>query len=296
MQPSDLKLDAACAETVKAAIGAFPEEKLVDGDIAVSVVDLDTHRKGSAHGAKSFYPASVVKFFYLVYAAHALEAGQIKLSDEASRAVRDMIVDSNNDATGYVVDWLCGTTPGPELPSDELKAWIEKRLAVNRWYTGLGFTGVNACNRTFNEGPYGRESQLLGSKLENRNKLTADACARLMADMMEGSLVAAKWNEWCKAFMRREVPADNPSADAQAKGFIGGVLPKGSTLYSKAGWVDSVRHDVAGCVFPDGRRYALAVFTARGKNTKLVSWVAGDLLRRLGLPTVTPPRYDADPD
>lgn len=293
-------LNVACQATVEAAVKAFPEEKLVDGDVAVTVHRLDPQAgrwsHGDLHGADPMYPASVVKFFYLVYAAHFLEAGKLKLSDEATRAVHDMIVDSNNDATGYVVDWLCGTTPGPELPPDDLKKWTAKRQAVNDWYKSMGYTGVNACNRTFNEGPYGRERQLLGEKYDNRNSLTTDACARLMSELMLGKAAGKEWTAWALKELHRDVPADKPDTNAQARGYTGAVLPPGSTLYSKAGWVDSVRHDVAGIVFPDGQQWVVAVFTKRGKNVKLVSWVVGDLLRRLGLPTVTPPPYDADPD
>ncbi|MBX3111451.1 MAG: serine hydrolase [Fimbriimonadaceae bacterium] len=300
LQTKSIDLDLACRETVAAAAKAFPDEKLAEGDVAVTVHHLDPKTKtwahGDYHGADSMYPASVIKFFYLVFAAHQLEQGKLKLSDEAARAVHDMIVDSNNDATGYVVDWLCGTTPGPELPPDELKKWVAKRQAVNNWYKSLHYTGVNACNRTFNEGPYGRESQILGEKLENRNSLNPNACARLMSELMLGKIVGPERTAWALKVLKRDVPADKADTDGQARGFTGAVLPKGSTLYSKAGWVDSNRHDVAGVVFPDGQEWVVAVFTKRGKNVKLVSWVVGDLFKRLGLPTVTPAPYEADPD
>ncbi len=293
-----VSMTAACQGAIADAAAAFPEEKLVDGDIAITIAKIDPKTKsleeGSVHGGQAFYPASVVKFFYLMYAAHRLDQGKIRLTEEAERAVRDMIVDSNNDATGYVVDWLCGTTPGPELPPDQLKKFIEKRNVVNRWYQSLGFTGVNACNRTFNEGPYGRETQLLGPKLEHRNSLTPDACVKLMSGLMLDKLVSKKEGDWARSFLKRDVPADNPKTNAQARGFIGSVLPKGSTLYSKAGWVDTVRHDVAGVVFPDGQEFAVAIFTKRGKNTKLVSWLAGDLFKRLGMPVVPPAPYEGD--
>ena len=66
------------------------------------------------------YPASIIKLFYLVAIWEWAKKGMIKTSPELERAIRDMIVDSSNDATSLVVDVLTGTS-GPELPSRPLK-------------------------------------------------------------------------------------------------------------------------------------------------------------------------------
>ena len=60
-------------------------------------------------------PASVVKLVYAVAVEQWLQRDLIPDSDELQRALRDMIADSSNDATGSVVDLLSGTTSGPEL-------------------------------------------------------------------------------------------------------------------------------------------------------------------------------------
>lgn len=75
----------------------------------------------SYRGIERIYPASVVKLFYLVAMAEWLEGGMVNDSPELDRAVRDMIVDSSNDATSLVVDILTGTSSGPMLPPDPLK-------------------------------------------------------------------------------------------------------------------------------------------------------------------------------
>ena len=61
------------------------------------------------------YPASVVKLIYAVAVERWQQRDLIPDSDELQRAMRDMIADSSNDATGLVVDLLTGTTSGPEL-------------------------------------------------------------------------------------------------------------------------------------------------------------------------------------
>lgn len=64
-------------------------------------------------GVERIYPASVVKLFYLVAVNEWLEKGMTSPSQELSRALKDMIVDSSNDATSLIVDILSGTTSGP---------------------------------------------------------------------------------------------------------------------------------------------------------------------------------------
>ncbi len=63
-------------------------------------------------GTERIYPASVVKLFYLVAVQEWLEKGMIQTSPELERALKDMIVDSSNDATSLIVDILSGTTSG----------------------------------------------------------------------------------------------------------------------------------------------------------------------------------------
>ena len=102
-----------------------------------------------------------------------------------------MIVDSSNEATQYVVDVLTHTTGGYELPPKEMEKWQHQRNAVNRYFTSLGYTNINVNQKTFCEDAYGRESASRGPKGENRNKLTTDATARLMMEIVTGKSVTA---------------------------------------------------------------------------------------------------------
>ena len=84
----------------------------------MTLVDLRDPQQpvqASYRGGEQIYPASVIKLFYLVAAHRWLEDGKLKDTEELRRAMRDMIVDSLNEATGYLVDCLTGTTSGPEL-------------------------------------------------------------------------------------------------------------------------------------------------------------------------------------
>ena len=142
----------------------------------------------SFRGNERVYPASVVKLFYLVAAHRWLEDKKVELTPELTRALRDMIVDSSNEATQYVVDVLTQTTSGYELPPKEMEEWQNKRNAINRYFSWLGYTNINVNQKTFCEDAYGRESVSRGPNGENRNKLTTDATARLLMEIVTGKV------------------------------------------------------------------------------------------------------------
>ena len=94
-------------------------------------------------GNERIYPASVVKLFYLVATHHLLQDKQIEDTPELRRALKDMIVDSSNEATQYIVDVLTQTTGGYELAAKEMEEWQYKRNAVNRYFTSQGYQNNN---------------------------------------------------------------------------------------------------------------------------------------------------------
>lgn len=256
--------------------------------LGIAVASLDRGRGsvalGAANGDATFYSASVVKLHFIAYAAKLLSDGKIRFTEEFDRAARDMIVESNNDATSLIVDTITGTTSGPELSGRALRSYAEKRNVVNRWLASLGLPNENACQKTYNEGPYGRESQFRdGGK--NSNRLTATGTARLMAAIALRSPelgIDAKWADWMDKYLRRPVPADQSEAAGQVRKFIGEAMPNGTILHSKAGWTSTTRHDVAWVKLPDGREYVFSIFTKNASNNQeILPSVARDLLAKL---------------
>src|SRR5262249_31267168 len=147
-------------EAARAALTRFADKKLTESQLSITLIDLRDPQhpaQASFRGNERIYPASVVKLFYLGAVHRWLEDKKILPTDELKRAVRDMIVDSSNEATQYIVDVLTQTTGGFELPPKEMADWQEKRNAVNRYYTSLGYTNINVNQKTFCEDAYGRE-------------------------------------------------------------------------------------------------------------------------------------------
>ncbi len=231
-------------------------------------------------GDQPIYPASVVKLFYLVAVQEWLEKGMISPSAELDRAVRDMIVESSNDATSLVVDVLTGTTSGPEISPAPFETWKTQRNLVNRYFQSLGwaeFDSINVNQKTWCDGAYGREKAFLGDRLENRNQLTPIATAKLLHSIIGGVTVSSERSQAMMALMQRDLDPIGLAADPenQVTGFLGAGLPQTARLWSKAGETSQVRHDAAYVELPDCRPYLLVVFTeGHSKNAAILPFVS----------------------
>ena len=236
----------------------------------------------SYRGVERIYPASVVKLFYLVAVQEWLETGMTPSSAELDRAIRDMIVDSSNDATGLVVDILSGTTSGPELPAGPFETWKFQRNIVNRYFQSIGWQELESLNvnqKTWGDGPYGRERAFLGELMENRNMLTTNATARLLHSIVGGVAVSSVRSQAMMSLMKRSLEPANLAQDEenQVIGFLGQGLPQDAQLWSKAGWTNQVRHDAAYIELPSQSPYLLVVFTegkAQSKNPAILPFVS----------------------
>jgi hypothetical protein len=54
---------------------------------------------------------------------------------------------------------------------------------------------------------------------------------------------------------------DPTGTNTQARNFSAPGIPKGTKLWSKAGWTDEARHDCAYLELPDGRKLVIVIFT-----------------------------------
>jgi Beta-lactamase enzyme family len=245
--------------------------------------------RGFSHrGDERIYPASIVKLFYLLAMHEWLERGMATPSAEVDRAIRDMIVDSSNDATSLIVDTLTGTTSGPELSDGPYTTWKAQRNFINRYYQSLGWSELDQVNinqKTWSEGPYGRERIFVGEMRENRNMLTTDAVARLMHSIVGGAAVSGDRSSQMMQLLHRDLSlaqvTPHPGEENQLNGFLGAGLPAGSQVWSKAGWTSQVRHDVAYIELLDCQPYLLIVFTegtANSQNRQILPFISEQIV------------------
>lgn len=264
-------LQALVNDAAKTTVEKFAAQKLEEKNLSITLIDLrDAQRPAMAsfRGNERTYPASVVKLFFLVAAHRWLEDKRIEDTDELRRALKDMIVDSSNEATHYVVDVVTHTTGGYELPPKEMEEWQGKRNAVNRYFSSLGYSNINVNQKTHCEDAYGREKVSRGPKGENRNKLTTDATARLLTEIATAKAVTPERSLQMIELLKRDIAKKASDADSQDTGFSGPALPPGTKYWAKAGWTSTTRHDAAYIELPTGEKFVLVTFTTDHANNR----------------------------
>ncbi|HEY8562057.1 MAG TPA: serine hydrolase [Pyrinomonadaceae bacterium] len=293
-KPLALEASPAHQTLLAAAIGAAVEKlrdkNLTANDVAATLIDLrdpNDPKWASVRGEEKIYPASVVKMFYMVALERWLEDGRVKPTPEMERGLRDMIVDSSNEATQYILDVLTGVSSGAELPEKEFAEWANKRNVVNRFYARQGYRNINVNQKTFCEDAYGIEQQFRGYKGNNRNMLTTNATARLLAEIVLGKTNTPERTKAMMDLMKRDFSGASKDPDDQAHGFTGIALSnkglKDARLWSKAGWTSKTRHDAAYIETPDGMKFVLVVFTENFANERgIIPSVAENVLENLG--------------
>lgn len=278
------RLQAVVDRAAQETLAQFTAKNLTTSQLAITLVDLKDSslpQWASFRGDVQIYPASVIKAFYLQAAHQWMEDGKLKDTEELRRAMKDMIVDSLNEATGLVVDSLTDTTSGPELPADQLEKWYDKRNAVNRYFTSLGYRNINVNRKPWCEGPYGREKQSVNlHKPNHRNWLTTEATARLMTEIATGRAVTPERSRQMMELLKRD--PFNPKSETQSREYTGAGLPAGSKLWSKAGWTSETRHDAAYVELPGGEKFVLVVFTVgQANNKEIIPAVARSVVQQL---------------
>ncbi len=236
---------------------------------------------------KLFYPASVVKLFYAVATEAWLQKDLLINSSELQRAVKDMIANSSNDATSLVLDILSGTTSGPSLTGDRWQAWQKQRLLINQWLKSLNWPElekVNCCQKTWEDGPYGREQDFYKDGYTNRNSLSTLATARMLEAVMTNGIISPPACKRLRTLLSRSLDIRQRKEDPenQIDGFIGEGLPKGARLWSKAGWMTQVRNDAAWCSFPNGNPMLLIIFN-QGRQGANDQYLLPELAREITL-------------
>ena len=282
-------------EAIRSLLQSYRHCGLSKDDFAFSLSELngqDVSPIGNWRGDVPIYPASIVKLFHLVAAFHWIEKKSVVFSAELERALKDMIVDSSNDATSYVIDIVTGTTSGPELPEGEMSDFKRKRSVLNGHFLELGYKDLNIVQKPWGDGPYGRERVFVGEQLENRNWLTTNATAKLLGELVGGLALSAPFTSKAMEWLKREPAVGEPSEDTndpqdQANAFSAKGLASTDKLWSKGGWTSVERHDAAFIERADGTKLIVVVFTQNhAKELSIIPTLVRSLLSMwpVGLP------------
>jgi Beta-lactamase enzyme family len=267
--PVDPVPGAALTRVAEAALKEFP--RLRADNLALSVIDLtnpDHIVRADYHGDAPFYPASLVKLFFMVETYH-----QARITPEIERALHEMIQVSDNDAAAFLLDVLTGTASGSELKEKALDEFIDRRRKLNRYFASLGYD-ISAMMKPWSFGPFGRDMQIMGENKVNRNRASANSIASLLLWIVRRHAVSAQASEAMLALLERPLDPPRPTEN-QVKEFMGEALPAGSRLWSKEGDTSEVRHDALYVELPGGAKLIIVVLTRGAADDKTLLPVIG---------------------
>ncbi len=251
--------DTEMASCLKGILDRFEKEGRTNlkNNIAITWIRYNNQTPSRLNGYgtgwnsnKNYYPASIVKIVYALASQIWIKKDLIRNSEELKRALYEMIANSNNDATSYILDLLTGTTSGPSLNEKNFEAWKIQRKLINKWLEELQWPEIknwNCSQKTWNEGPFGRERDFYGKSNENRNRMTTEGSARIFESLMTNEMLPKEDSDQLKKVFQRSLDPviRKKNLENQVDGFLGEGLPLTSTLWSKAGLMSEVRHDVA---------------------------------------------------
>lgn len=258
--------------------------------LRIALIDLRPDgppRFAHIEGSTLVYPASVVKFVYLMAAYRWQEDQQLEIDPKLDSLLTQMIYASSNQATRQVVARLTETEPGPALPPDEYAEFVERRLSVKRWLRSLGIRDLHTVHPTY-DGPdlFGRDVQFLkdadveggiarpGTGFVNRQAMTALDTARLLALLATDRALTPDDSKTVRRRMKRDV-ARQPYLRRR---IAGGVHERSDVeVYSKTGSWGPIFADAGIVRHRDERDLVLVVFL-RGRPAYRGGFIA-DLSR-----------------
>jgi len=241
---------------------------LID-NIAITWVNYSTNtkfKKGFGYGInhkKQYYPASIVKLVYGLAIHDWIEKKRVILNKEIENAVFNMLQYSSNDATSFIIDLLTGTTSGLSIEGAAWDQWKYQREIINEWLINLEWDEVkefNCCQKTWTDGPYGREKDFYAQNNQNRNSMSTHGTAKILEEIILHKIYNEN-NLRLKDFLFRNLTKDQIQGDDnQVKGFLGEGLPEKTCFWSKAGLMTKARHDAAWWFNNNSSQTLLVVF------------------------------------
>jgi protein phosphatase methylesterase 1 len=255
--PADppLRDDANLQQALEDARARFLAGRSFDRlDVTVLLAGGDGNwRRASVGGDRPWYPASCVKLGFGIAAAHWCETAG-RPPDCLDESVQPMLQDSDNVATGVVVDAITGTVNGPAEGAD-FDAWLARRLYTEDLLQRHGLLdGQRFGNKTYptNSGEMPEGLERLALERHGRNSMHADGSAQLMLALVSGRF-GRPAAEYLRSRLRRPLRSANSA--------MGGAFPEGTVFESKIGEAYDTLAEIVHAELPDGRRLIIAAYS-----------------------------------
>ncbi|EDX87875.1 hypothetical protein S7335_5588 [Synechococcus sp. PCC 7335] len=196
----------------------------------------------SYRGVELIEPGNLAYLFYLVAIHVWLEQGMVQPAADTEQAIANMIQQGSHDAASYLVDVLSGVSSGPVLPEGPMETWKSQRNIVNRYFSQLGWPELRSINinqKTWQEGPYGRERMFFGKTFDNRNQLSTEAIARLLHSIIGGVSVTSPRSQSMMTLLKAQTDSANiglsPTADVWQMATIDDQISHSATYVEAQG-------------------------------------------------------------
>jgi beta-lactamase class A len=256
------------------------------GRIGVAAQEIGSGVSVTVNGDEAFVMASTYKVAIATTLLDRVDKGQLKLTDlidvpletmvvgpnpitmnfvhpgvklSVANLIEPMITESDNTAT----DVCLKVAGGPEAVTKMLRSIGIKELRVDRSTAEIlrDFYGlqdkayVSVAAEAYAKDPTlaARQSDRnLEFEKDPRDHSTPKAMLELLLAIDSGKVLSEKSREFLLATMSRT---------RTGSGRLKGLLPKGTPVGHKTGTIGGVANDVGFITLPDGRRFAIAVFT-----------------------------------
>lgn len=264
-------------------------EKLSEGlvgKIGVSAQELGSGVNITINGDESFVMASTYKVAIAVTLLDRIDKGQIKLSDLIDLPQDEMVVGTNAIAESYVhpgvqfsvanlievmitesdntaTDFCLNLAGGPEAVTKKLRSLGITEQRVDRATSEIlrDFYGLSdkAYFPVVTKAVADDPTLLLKMTQPNmefekdpRDHTTPKAMLDLLLAIDAGKAMSAESSKFLLGVMSRT---------RTGEGRLKGLLPKGTPVAHKTGTIGGVANDVGFITLPDGRRFAIVVYT-----------------------------------
>jgi len=256
------------------------------GRIGVAAQEIDSKERITVNGDETFVMASTYKVAIATTLLNRVDKGEVQLTDliditqemmvagdnaiaqnfvhpgiklSVANLIEPMITESDNTATDICLK-LAG---GPEAVTKMMRSIGITELRVDRYVTEIlrDFYGLpdkayaSVLAEALANDPTLAAKQPdrnLDFEMDPRDHSTPKAMLELLLAIDSGEVLSEKSREFLLATMSRT---------RTGAGRLKGLLPKGTPVAHKTGTIGGVANDVGFITLPDGRRFAIAVFT-----------------------------------
>jgi len=256
------------------------------GRIGVAAQEIGSGVSVTTNGDEAFVMASTYKVAIAVTLLDQVDKGQLKLTDLIDVPVEKMVVGPNplvmnflhpgiklsvanliepmiTESDNTASDTCLEVAGGPEVVTKMLRSIGITDLRVDRPTSEIlrDFYGLpDKAYATVAEAAYAKDPTLilrqsdrnLEFEKDPRDHSTPKAMLELLLAFDSGKILSEKSREFLLGVMSRT---------RTGGGRLRGLLPKGTAVAHKTGTIGGVANDVGFIGLPDGRRFAIAVFT-----------------------------------